>query len=96
MDGKRYYSNYFSVYFDVKERYNPLDYFCMGIIEKVEDPARNQKLCAEMIRKLKIKVKTSTEKFKALCSFVYRGVFRTQLNIHDGAVLRKQLTTFGR
>ena len=51
-----YYSNYFSVYFDVKERYNPQDYFCMGIIEKVEDPARNQKPCAEMIRKLKIKV----------------------------------------
>ena len=56
MDGKRYYSNYFSVYFDVKERYNPLDYFCMGIIEMVEDPARNQKLCVEMIRKLKSKV----------------------------------------
>ena len=37
-----------------KERYNPLDYFRMGIIEElrffffdVEDPARNQKLCVK-------------------------------------------------
>ena len=35
-----------------KERYNPLDYFGMGIIKEIrfffymEDPARNQKLCA--------------------------------------------------
>ena len=27
---------------------------------------------------------------------VSKGVFRTQLNIHDGAFLRKQLTAFGR
>ena len=47
-----------------KERYNPLDYFCMGIIEKisfpffdVENPAHNQKLCAEMMQKFKIKVR---------------------------------------
>ena len=34
-----------------KERYNPLDYFRMGIIEEImEDPTRNQKLCAEMMR----------------------------------------------
>ena len=39
----------------VKERYNPLDRFCMGIIVEisffffaVEDPACNQKLCAEI------------------------------------------------
>ena len=38
-----------------KERYNPLDYFRMGIIEElrffffdVEDPARNQNLCKMM------------------------------------------------
>ena len=38
-----------------KERYNPLDYFRMGIIEElrifffgVEDPARNQELCKMM------------------------------------------------
>ena len=37
-----------------KERYNPLDYFRMGIIEElrffffdVEDPAQNQKLCVK-------------------------------------------------
>ena len=37
-----------------KERYNPLDYFRMGIIEAlrffffdVEDPACNQKLCVK-------------------------------------------------
>ena len=42
----------------VYERYNPLDYFRMGIIEEtnffffnVEDPTCNQKLCAEIIRK---------------------------------------------
>ena len=41
------------------ERYNPLDYFVMGIIEgirffsfDVEDPARNQKLCVDMMRKI--------------------------------------------
>ena len=27
---------------------------------------------------------------------VSKGVFRTQLNIHDGAFLQKQLTAFGR
>ena len=38
----------------VQESYNTLDYFCMGIIEKisffffdVEDPVRNQNFCAE-------------------------------------------------
>ena len=43
--------------------YNPLYYFCMGIIEyisffifDVKDPTLNQKLCAQMMRKLKIKV----------------------------------------
>ena len=47
-----------------KERYNSLDYFRMGITEeirfalfKVEDTARNKKLCAEMMRKLKSKVR---------------------------------------
>ena len=42
-----------------KERYNPLDYFGMGIIEKIrffffdlEVPPRNQKLCAEMMWKI--------------------------------------------
>ena len=41
-----------------KERYNPLDYFGIGIIEEmrffffdVEDPAHNQKLYAEIMRK---------------------------------------------
>ena len=41
-----------------KERYNPLDYFRMGIIEELrffffdmEDPARNQKMC-EMMRNI--------------------------------------------
>ena len=70
----------------VKKRYNPLHYFRMEIKEEisfffydVEDPSRNQKLCTEMMRKLKIKVrgmlrkkglnlhKTFTEKLKALC-----------------------------
>ena len=67
-----------------KERY-PLEYFRMGIIKEmsffffdVEDPARNQKPCAEMMQKLKNKVrglrrkkilnlhKAFTEKLKAL------------------------------
>ena len=41
-------------YLTDKERYNPLDYFRMGIIEElryfffdVEDAARNQKLCVK-------------------------------------------------
>ena len=33
--------------------------------------------------------KAFTEKLKALCWFVFRDVFRTQLNIHDGAFLAK-------
>ena len=45
----------------VKERYNPLDYFRMGIIEEmsfffdVENPTRNQKLYAEMMREKRLK-----------------------------------------
>ena len=46
-----------------KERYNPLDYLGMGIIEAlrlfffdVEDPARNQKLCVKLCKILKNKV----------------------------------------
>ena len=44
-----------------KERFNPLDYFCMGIIVEIsffffEVEASNQKLCAGM-RKLKNKVR---------------------------------------
>ena len=35
MDGKCYYSNYFSVYVDGQKKYNPLDYFRMGIIEEI-------------------------------------------------------------
>ena len=69
MDGKRYYSNYFSVYVDGQKKYNPLDYFRMRIIEEisffffdVEDPARNQKLCTEMMRKLKSRCVECEEK----------------------------------
>ena len=41
----------FSYILTVKEIYNPLAYFRMGIIEEVmEDPTRNQKLCAEMMQ----------------------------------------------
>ena len=53
----------FSYFLRNKERYNPLDYFRMGIIEEISfvffdvgDPTRNQKQCAGMIRKLKNKV----------------------------------------
>ena len=68
-----------------KGRYNALDYFRMEIIEEirffffsVENPVRNQSLPAEMVRKLKNKVRglrrkkikiygtAFTEKFKAL------------------------------
>ena len=49
MDGKRYYYNYFSVYFEGQRNiYNPLDYFRMGIRGEsffffgVEDPVLNQ------------------------------------------------------
>ena len=49
----------FPYFFMERERYNHLDYFCMGIIEEisfilfVEDPAGNQKLCAGVMQKLK-------------------------------------------
>ena len=52
-----------SFYGKEKEDYNPLDYFRMEIIEEIsfffdrEDPARSQKLCAEMMQKLKSKVR---------------------------------------
>ena len=53
----------------VKERYIPLDYFRMGIIEEISffffdvvDPAFNQKSCAEMMQKLKIKVRGTRKK----------------------------------
>ena len=49
----------FPYFLTEKERYNPLDYFGMGIIEKIrffffdlEVPPRNQKLWAEMTRKI--------------------------------------------
>ena len=69
MDGKRCYSNYFRYILTVKKRYDPPDYFRMIIIEEinlfffdVEDPVHNQKLCAEMMQKLKIKVVECKEK----------------------------------
>ena len=34
MDGKRYHCNYFSVFFGGQRKYNPLDYFRMGIIRE--------------------------------------------------------------
>ena len=53
----------------VKERYNPLNYFRMRNMEEigfffvdVENPARNRNLCAEMMRKLKIKVSETRRK----------------------------------
>ena len=89
-----------------KERYNSLDYFRMGIIEeirfalfKVEDTARNKKLCAEMMRKLKSKVRGLQRKVKIYlrhsqknskyytCLAFFNGKFRTQLNIRDRAFL---------
>ena len=49
MDGKRYYRNYFAIFFDWQRRYNRLDCFRMVILEElgffffdVEDPARNR------------------------------------------------------
>ena len=51
----------YTVFFDWQRKIytNPLDYFGMGIIEEIrffsfdmDDPARNQKLCAEMMRKI--------------------------------------------
>ena len=49
----------FPYFLTENERYNPLDYFGMGIKEEinffffdVEDPACDQKLCAEMMRKI--------------------------------------------
>ena len=54
MYGTRYYCNFFPYFLTDKERYNPLDYFRMGIIKEIrfffldmEDPARNQKLCVK-------------------------------------------------
>ena len=44
----------FPYFLTAKERYNPLDYFRMGIMEEIrfffldmEEPARNQKLCVK-------------------------------------------------
>ena len=72
----------------VKERYNPLDYFHMGIIEEIfcrnDAKIENQDACNTNKQRLK-STKTLTENFKALCGFVFRSVFRTQLKIHDGA-----------
>ena len=56
---------------------NPLDYFHMRIIEEisffffnVEDSVRNQKLCAEMMRKLKIKVREVWRKKKEVKLYI--------------------------
>ena len=52
----------FQYFLTDKERYNPLDYVGVKIIEiklfflDVEEPARNQKLCAKWCEKLKNKV----------------------------------------
>ena len=69
----------------------------------VENPVRNQSLPAEMVRKLKNKVRGLRRKKRLkstvrhspknlknyLCCVVFRGVFRTQLSIHDEAFLQK-------
>ena len=115
MDGKRWHCNYFFVFLTDKGRYNPLDYFRMEIIEEirffffsVENPVHNQSLSAEMVRKLKNKVRGLRRKKRLkstawhspknlkhyLCCVVFRGVFRTQLNIHDGAFLQKTVSGF--
>ena len=52
MDGKRHYSNYFFVYFDGERKIQPPRLLSLFLFD-VEDPARNQKLNAEMMRKLK-------------------------------------------
>ena len=77
---------------------------------RLENPAFNQKLC-EMIRNFEKRCVDCEEKEIKICirhsqknlrhnicytiCVVFKGVFRTQLNIHDGAFLQKQLTAFG-
>ena len=62
MDGSTITAITFPYFLTDKERYNPLDYFRMGIIEElrffffnVEDPARNQKLYVKWCEILKLK-----------------------------------------
>ena len=48
-------------------------------------------------KEVKIYIRHSQKNLRNyICCVVFKGVFRTQLNIHDGAFLRKQLTAFGR
>ena len=54
MEGNTITAITFLYFLTDKERYNPLDYFRMGIIEElrffffdVEDPAHNQNLCVK-------------------------------------------------
>ena len=63
MDGSTITAIIFQYFLTDKERYNPLNYFRMGIIEElkifffgVEDPARNQELCVKWREILKNKV----------------------------------------
>ena len=98
-----------------KERYNPLDYFRMAIIEelrffffwRVEDPAGNQKLwvkwcevlknkvCGLRRKEVKIYIRHSQKNLRHyICSAIFKGVFRTHVNILHGAFLRNQLTAF--
>ena len=63
----------------------------------VEDPALNQKVC-EMMRniekrcvdceekEIKICIRHSQKNLRHyICCAIFKGVFKTQLNIHDGA-----------
>ena len=48
-------------------------------------------------KEIKIYIRHSQKNLRHyICCVVFKGVFRTQLNIHDGDFLRKKLTAFGR
>ena len=47
-------------------------------------------------KKVEIYVRHSQKNLRHYICRVFNGVFRTQLSIHDGAFLRKQLMAFGR
>ena len=95
----------------VKERYNPLDYFRMGIIEEISFfffdvwntqsviktlGGNNAKILNQRVWNAKQKDwnihMAFIGKLKALCWFVFRDIFRIQLNIHDGFFWRKQFS----
>ena len=73
----------------------------------MEDPTRNKKLCAEMMQKpekrcidceernIKIYITHSQNNSRHyICWVIFKGVFRTQANIHDRVFFAKTASSF--